>query len=128
MNLCRGCRRFLSPTALTPKPPRLRNENYGFTIGGPIIKNKTFYFVAYEKQDYIIGLSGLATEPSTAWVNEALAVLNTYGVPVSPISQTLLGQLYPGNTSTIPGTLARINCRASGNSNQFFQFFAFDWL
>src|SRR5580692_5039519 len=63
---------FFVASSAVPKAPPLRNENYGFTIGGPIIKNKTFYYVAYEKQDYIIGLSGLATEPSTAWVNKAL--------------------------------------------------------
>ena len=109
---------FYVPSAITPKPPRLRNENYGFTIGGPIIKNKTFYYVAYEKQDYIIGLSGLATEPSRAWVNQALAVLNTYGVPVNPISQTLLGQLYPGQTSQglWPGSIAGL----PGTPSNFF--------
>ncbi|MGB7845597.1 MAG: TonB-dependent receptor, partial [Candidatus Acidiferrum sp.] len=90
---------FFVSSAITPKPPRLRNENYGFTVGGPIIKNKTFYYAAFEKQQYIIGLSGIATEPSTAWVNQALAVLNTYNTPVNPISKTLLGALYPGQTS-----------------------------
>jgi hypothetical protein len=30
-----------------PIPP-LRRNNYGFTIGGPIIKNKTFFFVDYD--------------------------------------------------------------------------------
>src|SRR6267142_181106 len=54
------------------KAPPIRNENYGFSVGGPIIKNKTFFFVAYEKQDYIIGLSGVATEPSNAWVVKAV--------------------------------------------------------
>src|SRR5437660_2394685 len=43
------------------KAPPLRNENYGFSLGGPIVKNKAFYFLSYEKQQYIIGLSGLAT-------------------------------------------------------------------
>jgi len=105
---------FFVPSPLTPNPPRLRNENYGFTVGGPIIKSKFFYYVAYEKQDYIIGLSGLATEPSTAWVNKALAVLNTYNVPVNPISQTLLGQLYPGQTSQglWPGSIAGLPATA----------------
>src|SRR5437870_5562624 len=50
---------FFIPSAATPKAPRLRNENYGFSVGGPIIKNKTFYFASYEKQDFIIGLSGV---------------------------------------------------------------------
>jgi len=94
---------FYQPTAITPKPPRLRNENYGFTVSGPIIKERTFFFVGFEKQEYIIGLSGLATEPSTPWVTNALAVLNTYGVPVSPISRNFLGGLYPNNPSTVPG-------------------------
>jgi Carboxypeptidase regulatory-like domain/TonB dependent receptor len=109
---------FFIPSTLTPKPPRLRNENYGGSVGGPIFKNKTFYYVAFEKQDYIIGLSGLATEPSTAWVNKALAVLNTFNVPVNPISQTLLGELYPGQTTQglWPGSIAGL----SGNTNNFF--------
>ena len=82
---------FLAPGA---KRPRLRNENYGFSVGGPIIKNKTFYFVSYEKQDFIIGLSGVATEPSNAWVAQAADLLNNpsnkYGsyarVPASTLS------------------------------------------
>ena len=37
------------------KAPALRNQNYGFSVGGPIIKDKTFYFVTFEKQQYIIG-------------------------------------------------------------------------
>ncbi len=83
---------FFIPSPSNPKPPRLRNENYGFSVGGPIIKNKTFYFIAYEKQDYIIGLSGLATEPSDAYVNNALAVLKKYNVTPSPLSAKLIGQ------------------------------------
>src|SRR5712671_2727466 len=66
---------FFAPTAGKKAPP-LRNENYGFSVGGPIIKSRTFYFVSYEKQDFIIGLSGLATEPSDAWVGKAVDLLN----------------------------------------------------
>ncbi len=55
---------FFVPSETVTKAPPLRNENYGFSLGGPIIKNKTFFFVSYEKQQYLIGLSGLATEPS----------------------------------------------------------------
>src|SRR5467141_2815547 len=76
------------------KAPPLRNENYGFSVGGPIIKNKTFYFVSYEKQDFIIGLSGKATEPSDAWIALAADLLNNPGnkygsyapVPASTLS------------------------------------------
>jgi hypothetical protein len=83
---------FFSPSASTPKPPPLRNENYGFSVGGPIIKQKAFYFASYEKQEYIIGLSGVATEPSDAWVALAQDILNN---PVcAPITATCTTRKY----------------------------------
>jgi hypothetical protein len=82
---------FFIATPSNPKSPKLRNLNYGGSVGGPIIKNKTFYFLAYEKQQYIIGLSGLATEPSDAWVSKALGVLAAHGVPESTLSAKLIG-------------------------------------
>src|SRR5438309_11294361 len=36
---------FFVPSAVVPKSPPLRNENYGFSVGGPIQKNKLFYLV-----------------------------------------------------------------------------------
>src|SRR5882672_6534751 len=87
---------FLAPGS---KRPRLRNENYGFSVGGPIIKNKTFYFVSYEKQDFIIGLSGVATEPSNAWVAKAADLLNN---PVcAPITASCTTRKY-GNYNPVP--------------------------
>jgi hypothetical protein len=98
------------------KTPRLRNENYGFTVGGPIIKNKTFFFLGFEKQDYIIGLSGLATEPSDAWITKATDLLNNPGnkygayAPVTPssLSAILIGAngFWPRNViGSLPATL-----------------------
>ena len=100
---------FFNPAALaaaglpTKKPP-LRNENYGFSLGGPIIKDKTFWFVTFEKQKYTIGLSGQATEPSIAYQNNALALLTAGGVPESPISANLISTLWPSVINNLPAT------------------------
>jgi hypothetical protein len=99
---------FFDPTKLPPgtshnKPP-LRNQNYGATIGGPIFKDKTFFFLAFEKQRYTISLSGKNTEPSGAYQNVALALLSAHNVPESPISQQMMANFWPSFvTSLDPG-------------------------
>ncbi len=88
------------------KAPRERNENYGFSAGGPIIKNKTFVFVSYEKNDFVFGLSGIATEPSDAWVTLATDVLNN---PVcAPITATCTTRKY-GNYNPVTPSAASTN-------------------
>src|SRR5256885_14549542 len=37
---------FFTPSATVPKSPPLRNQNYGGSVGGPVFKDKTFYFVS----------------------------------------------------------------------------------
>jgi len=91
----------LPPGASTNKPP-LRNENYGFSLGGPIIKDKTFWFLSFEKQKYTIALSGLNTEPSTAYQNLALSLLQANNIPESPISQALMANLWPSLINQLP--------------------------
>jgi hypothetical protein len=92
---------FFTKSALTPKKPPLRNENYGFSFGGPIIKDKTFYFLSFEKQKYTISLSGLNTEPSLAYQNAALALI---GGPANenPISKQLMANLWPSSINNLP--------------------------
>ena len=53
------------PAGVPTKKPPLRNENYGFSLGGPIIKDKTFWFITFEKQKYTIGLSGRSLQRRT---------------------------------------------------------------
>jgi hypothetical protein len=104
---------FFIATAQNPKAPPIRNQNFGLTVGGPIIKGKTFFFLGFEKQEYIFGLTGKSTEPSAQWVALATDLLTnpggkygTYpGVSASPLSQTLLSTLWPSSITSLPGTL-----------------------
>ncbi|HTB18892.1 MAG TPA: carboxypeptidase-like regulatory domain-containing protein, partial [Bryobacteraceae bacterium] len=95
---------FFVPTADFPKPPELRNQNWGGTVGGPIVKNKAFFFLGFEKQQYIFGLTGLSTEPSNAWVSQAQALLNAASVPESTLSARLLSTLWPSSIASLPAT------------------------
>jgi Carboxypeptidase regulatory-like domain/TonB dependent receptor len=104
---------FFTPTAAFPKAPPLRNQNFGFTAGGPVIKDKAFWFVGFEKQNYIFGLTGLSTEPSNLYVKQAQALPGFTGD--NPLSDTLLATLWPDSIrslqaqspnyfATVPGT------------------------
>ncbi len=81
---------------------KLRNENFGGSIGGPILRNKTFWFFAFEKQQFTIGIQGLGTEPSAAYQAEARNLLTLNGIPVNPLSQNLLNTLWEQTALTGP--------------------------
>jgi hypothetical protein len=67
-----------------------RNQHYGFSVGGPIWKDKTFFFISGEHQGFLIGAQSKATEPSAAYQAEALSILSAYGLSENPVSKNLL--------------------------------------
>ncbi len=92
---------------VTPGSPALplRNQNYGGSVGGPILHDKTFFFLLYEEQKYLIGFSDSGTEPSPAYQAEALAELSKYGVTPSQVSQNILNTLWePSVIANLPAT------------------------
>jgi len=99
---------FADPNSGLVVKNKLRDQQYGFTTGGPILRDKSFFFVSFERQGFDIGLPNHVTEPSQAYQTEALAVLNnagnTYGtyapVAVNPVSQNLLNALWPASALT----------------------------
>jgi len=99
--------------------PESRNQNYGFSVGGPILRNKLFFFLAGEHQGFLIGAENHATEPSAAYQAEAYSVLNYYGVPHSTVASNLLNgngslaALWPASALTGPATPE--NYQATGN-------------
>src|SRR5580704_15350524 len=52
-------------TATQPKVPRSLKQ-FGTTVGGPIVKDKLFFFGGYEGQRYRVGNSGLESAPATS--------------------------------------------------------------
>lgn len=108
-----------SPFATPGSPSRkIRNDQYGFSLGGPVIKDRTFFFVTGEAQKAIAGLSFLNTHPSDAWIADATNILNKYGVAVNPVS-VKLRSLWPSRYNSAPATANNILAADSADYDSY---------
>src|SRR5580658_6784265 len=91
-----------------------RNQHIGFSFGGPIWKDKLFFFTAGEHQGFLIGAETKATEPSAAYQAEAYALLDQYAVPHNVVASNLLN----GN-GTLSGLWPTGALTGPANSNNY---------
>ena len=104
---------------LQPKNPYIRNI-YGGSFGGPLIKNKTFFFLNYQGSRFVTNLTNNSTVPTPAFesgvftytnpstgATEALNVTtagsgnNATGVGLDPVMQKIFG-VYNSAIGTLP--------------------------
>jgi hypothetical protein len=121
------------------KKARLRFNDFGYSLGGPIQKNKLFFFVGEEwKKVRRFTTPALRTLPTRAMRNGDFSAINT------PIRDPLTGQPFPGNIiptgritpdgRAIAGVYARMEQMASSyddrpvaNNSIFQADNPFDW-
>src|SRR5262252_130407 len=60
-----------------PQKPSFRRNQFGGVLGGPVKKDQTFFFIAYEGQRRGQQEAGLATVPSTAFRNGDFSSVST---------------------------------------------------
>ena len=96
----------------------LRNMQFGGTFGGPIVKDKTFFFVYYEGQRSASVSPFQAVVPWQGEVDAARQAIADNGLTENPVGQALLS-FYPIAPGPIPddGSEAVINVKSPNVAN-----------
>ena len=91
------------------KKTAFRNNNFGASLGGPIVKDRTFFFGAYEGQRERVGSDFTFLVPTQAQISGAQALVASNGLTPNPALTNILGLFtslpnYNGTSGTIAGT------------------------
>jgi hypothetical protein len=95
------------------------NNQFGFSLSGPIKKNRTFWFVSYEGQREAVGIPTVTRVPTTAELNAAIAA---NGGVVNPVIANLLARNpwpAPNRSPDASGNNLQISNNASNRVNSF---------
>ncbi|HET6143957.1 MAG TPA: TonB-dependent receptor [Candidatus Acidoferrales bacterium] len=106
-------RNYFNPSnGLNPTKQPVELEQYGATLGGPIKKDKLFYFANFESEHYAIGNPNFVTTPQTVAgagpKNSLIDACKAAGAAATPLSLSLAGldstcTPIPSKLTTDPG-------------------------
>jgi hypothetical protein len=108
--------------------PRLRRNEGGFTVGGPVRRNRTFFFGSYQatraETSFVDEASNTALLPAALTDDRSNAAIDRFAAAVwdtssngpvnlaaiNPISRALLQARLPNNTFLVPSGSGGFNC------------------
>ncbi len=97
-----------------PRQSVFQNNNFGGALGGPIVKDRTFFFGAYEGQRERVGSDFLLRVPTRAQIAEARSIAQTInGGVINPGLDAILAFYPQSDTPTLAST---VNDRNSGDN------------
>ena len=134
-----GARDWFNRSSEGPQDPYIRHQ-FGFSIGGPIRKDKTFFFFNDEMDRFITTLTGTAVVPTAAFKTGVFnftyidpntlgsttipvdltpsSPTNIYGLPLDPTVQKILA-LYPNAPQSADGVSGTIHYPSSSRDSSY---------
>jgi hypothetical protein len=121
-----------------PRPPLHQNQ-YGVNVGGPLIKDKLFFFFSFERETLTSGGLDPVTVPTTAEVNGDFSALTPSAVSgTNPTGQILYNAttgapyacngvanvICPGQIDTVAQKIIKLESPTPTNSNLNFNYIA----
>lgn len=92
--------------------PEYRQNIFGATIGGPIVRDHTFFFFAYEGQRYVLPSPYTGTVPTNAMRNSGYTNLQDLITYNSGTGTDALGRVFPHGTVLDPATTRTVAAHA----------------
>ena len=91
-----------------------QNNNFGAALGGPIVKDKTFFFGAYEGERERVGSDFLLHVPTTKQISQARSIAQTInGGVINPGLDAIMAFYPQSDTNTLASS---VNDRNSGDN------------
>ncbi len=110
----------ISPVAAVgSRKALIRNHQGGFTLGGPIRKDKTFLFLAGEIQIAKANTALTDTVLSDAWISAATAYMKNYNLSPNQLSLNLYNLLFPADSKGGPATTSNYFANGTANYNSY---------